>query len=69
MEYRLEFEEEWATLNTPDMKLNITGLYPDAEYLVRVRAENTPPGLGEPSQNARFKTLPGGKLEMEGGGR
>jgi len=59
VEYRLSFELQRQQDNgTLNMRFNITGLYPSAQYLVQVRAES-PKGVGEPSMEIRVRTEPG----------
>ena len=64
VEYRLSFHSNWTIASqTAALKYNITGLYPNAEYYVRVRGES-PKGVGEASQPVAAMTLRGGEWEL-----
>ena len=58
--YRLVFETVWTTVSDIEpMVYNISGLYPNARYLVRVSAESSS-GMGNPSDEIEVVTQQGG---------
>ena len=60
VEFKLSFDSNWTQVEVPGqlVEINLTSLYPHANYDVRVRGDNLL-GTGDPSPIVSAMTLPG----------